>query len=110
MSATVVEITNWARPQIGRKIHRVRSRTRIDTQLRKQGLIVGRGRKMRRVKPFVVTTDGKNYLLQSEWKRTLNRLIMENQSEINKLLISYNIPILDESNVPITAETLSKRP
>ena len=45
-----------------------------------------------------------------EWKRTLNRLIMENQSEINKLLISYNIPILDESNVPITAETLSKRP
>ncbi len=29
-----------------------------------------------------------------EWKRTLNRLIMENQDEINKLLISYNIPIL----------------
>jgi quinoprotein dehydrogenase-associated probable ABC transporter substrate-binding protein len=45
-----------------------------------------------------------------EWKRTLNRLIMENQAEINKLLISYNIPILDASNAPITAETLSKRP
>jgi quinoprotein dehydrogenase-associated probable ABC transporter substrate-binding protein len=45
-----------------------------------------------------------------EWKRTLNRLIMENQAEINKLLISYNIPILDESNALITAETLSKRP
>ena len=45
-----------------------------------------------------------------EWKHTLNRLIMENQAEINKLLISYNIPILDESNAPITAETLSKRP
>jgi quinoprotein dehydrogenase-associated probable ABC transporter substrate-binding protein len=45
-----------------------------------------------------------------EWKRTLNRLITENQAEINKLLISYNIPILDASNVPITAETLSKRP
>src|ERR1700743_2410296 len=45
-----------------------------------------------------------------EWKRTLNRLILENQAEINKLLISYNIPILDESNAPITAETLSKRP
>ena len=45
-----------------------------------------------------------------EWKRTLNRLIMENQTEINKLLISYNIPILDEANVPITAETLSKEP
>jgi quinoprotein dehydrogenase-associated probable ABC transporter substrate-binding protein len=45
-----------------------------------------------------------------EWKRTLNRLIMENQAEINKLLISYNIPILDEANVRITSETLSKRP
>jgi quinoprotein dehydrogenase-associated probable ABC transporter substrate-binding protein len=45
-----------------------------------------------------------------EWKRTLNRLISENQAEINKLLISYNIPILDETNAPITAETLSKRP
>jgi len=45
-----------------------------------------------------------------EWKRTLNKLIMENQAEINKLLISYNIPILDEANMPITAETLSKRP
>jgi quinoprotein dehydrogenase-associated probable ABC transporter substrate-binding protein len=45
-----------------------------------------------------------------EWKRTLNRLIKENQAEINKLLISYNIPILDETNTPITAETLSKQP
>jgi quinoprotein dehydrogenase-associated probable ABC transporter substrate-binding protein len=45
-----------------------------------------------------------------EWKRTLNKLIMENQAEINKLLISYKIPILDEANVPITSETLSKRP
>ena len=45
-----------------------------------------------------------------EWKRTLNRLIMENQAEINKLLISYNVPILDEANMPITSETLAKRP
>jgi quinoprotein dehydrogenase-associated probable ABC transporter substrate-binding protein len=45
-----------------------------------------------------------------EWKRTLNKLIMDNQPEINKLLISYNIPILDEANMPITSETLSKRP
>jgi quinoprotein dehydrogenase-associated probable ABC transporter substrate-binding protein len=45
-----------------------------------------------------------------EFKRTLNKTIMENQAEINKLLISYNIPILDEANVPITNETLSKRP
>ena len=45
-----------------------------------------------------------------EWKRTLNKLIMENQAEINKLLISYNIPMLDEANMPITSETLSRRP
>lgn len=45
-----------------------------------------------------------------ELKRTLNKLIMENQQEINKLLISYNIPILDGTNTPITGETLSKRP
>src|SRR5277367_1046700 len=45
-----------------------------------------------------------------DWKRALNKLIMENQVEINRLLISYNIPILDESNVPITAETLAKSP
>lgn len=45
-----------------------------------------------------------------QWKRALNRLIAENQPEINKLLISYGIPILDETNTPITLDTLSKRP
>jgi quinoprotein dehydrogenase-associated probable ABC transporter substrate-binding protein len=45
-----------------------------------------------------------------EWKRTLNKLIMENQAEINQLLISYSIPILDEANLPITKDDLSKRP
>jgi quinoprotein dehydrogenase-associated probable ABC transporter substrate-binding protein len=45
-----------------------------------------------------------------EWKRTLNKLILENQTEINRLLLSYNIPILDQANVPITTDTLSKRP
>ncbi len=29
------------------------------------------------------------------WKRTLNRLIAENQDEINKLLESYGVPLLD---------------
>jgi ABC-type amino acid transport substrate-binding protein len=45
-----------------------------------------------------------------EWKRTLNKLITENQAEINQLLIDYNIPILDETNTPITKDNLSKRP
>ena len=42
-----------------------------------------------------------------DWKRTLNRLIMENQAEINKLLISYNIPLLDETNAADHGATLS---
>jgi quinoprotein dehydrogenase-associated probable ABC transporter substrate-binding protein len=43
-----------------------------------------------------------------QWKRTLNKLIQENQAEINRLLISYNIPILDDNNALITAETPAK--
>ncbi len=31
-----------------------------------------------------------------EFKRTLNKLIAENQSEINKVLIGYGVPLLDE--------------
>jgi quinoprotein dehydrogenase-associated probable ABC transporter substrate-binding protein len=35
------------------------------------------------------------------WKRTLNRLIAENQSEINQILRSYGVPLLDENNQPL---------
>ncbi|TIU25787.1 MAG: transporter substrate-binding domain-containing protein, partial [Mesorhizobium sp.] len=31
-----------------------------------------------------------------EWKRTLNKVIRENQAEINKLLLDYNVPLIDE--------------
>lgn len=37
-----------------------------------------------------------------EWKRTLNKFIRENQDEINKLLLEYNVPLLDEQDKPIT--------
>lgn len=37
-----------------------------------------------------------------EWKRTLNRFIQENQGEINKLLLEYNVPLLDEQDNLIT--------
>ena len=37
-----------------------------------------------------------------EWKRTLNLFIKDNQQEINKILLSYNVPLLDEHNNPIT--------
>jgi quinoprotein dehydrogenase-associated probable ABC transporter substrate-binding protein len=44
------------------------------------------------------------------WKRLLNRLIQENQPEINKILSDYGLPLLDENNQPITAETATKSP
>jgi len=37
-----------------------------------------------------------------EWKRALNVFIRENQDEINKLLISFGVPLLDEQDRPIT--------
>jgi quinoprotein dehydrogenase-associated probable ABC transporter substrate-binding protein len=44
------------------------------------------------------------------WKRLLNRLIEENQPAINKILLDYGVPLLDENNRPITAELTSKQP
>ncbi|MGK6311426.1 quinoprotein dehydrogenase-associated putative ABC transporter substrate-binding protein [Neorhizobium sp. DT-125] len=32
-----------------------------------------------------------------EWKRTLNTLIRENQSEINRILLQYQVPLIDEA-------------
>lgn len=37
-----------------------------------------------------------------EWKRELNRLIKDNQEEINKILLDYSVPLLDERDNPIT--------
>jgi quinoprotein dehydrogenase-associated probable ABC transporter substrate-binding protein len=44
------------------------------------------------------------------WKRQLNRLIQENQGEINRLLIGYGVPLLDEKDQPITEDALTKKP
>ena len=44
------------------------------------------------------------------WKRELNGLIQENQLEINKLLLSYGVPLLDEKDQPITNDSLNKTP
>ncbi|WP_410000577.1 quinoprotein dehydrogenase-associated putative ABC transporter substrate-binding protein [Mesorhizobium sp. SP-1A] len=37
-----------------------------------------------------------------EWKRTLNKVIRENQDQINRILLDYNVPIIDEHDKPIT--------
>jgi quinoprotein dehydrogenase-associated probable ABC transporter substrate-binding protein len=42
------------------------------------------------------------------WKRSLNRLIQENQPAINKILLDFGVPLLDENDRPIGAETATK--
>src|SRR3954467_2898098 len=42
------------------------------------------------------------------WKRQLNRLIQENQQAINKILLDFGVPLLDESDRPNTAERTAK--
>ncbi len=37
-----------------------------------------------------------------EWKRTLNKLIRENQNEINAILLDFGVPLLDEQDHLIT--------
>jgi hypothetical protein len=44
------------------------------------------------------------------WKRLLNRLIQENQPAMNKILLDFGVPLLDENDRPITAETAAKQP
>ena len=39
------------------------------------------------------------------WKRQLNRLITENQAEINHLLLGFGVSLLNEKNRPITDDT-----
>jgi quinoprotein dehydrogenase-associated probable ABC transporter substrate-binding protein len=42
------------------------------------------------------------------WKRQLNRLIQENQGEINKILLGFGVPLLDENDRPM--EAAAKQP
>lgn len=44
------------------------------------------------------------------WKRQLNKLIQENQGEINKILTEFGVPLLDENDRPLGANTAKKTP
>jgi hypothetical protein len=44
------------------------------------------------------------------WKRQLNKLIQENQGEINKILIDFGVPLLDENDKPLGVEAAKKAP
>ena len=43
-----------------------------------------------------------------DWKRLLNRLIAENQPAINKVLLSFGVPLLDDSDHPIGEDAVAK--
>ncbi len=44
------------------------------------------------------------------WKRQLNRLIQENQGAINRILLDFGVPLLDENDQPIKTEAAAKQP
>jgi quinoprotein dehydrogenase-associated probable ABC transporter substrate-binding protein len=44
------------------------------------------------------------------WKRQLSQLIRDNQPEINKIMIGYGVPLLDEKDQPITESSLDRKP
>jgi quinoprotein dehydrogenase-associated probable ABC transporter substrate-binding protein len=44
------------------------------------------------------------------WKRQLNQLIAESQPAINKILLDYGVPILNENDQLITADALTQKP
>jgi quinoprotein dehydrogenase-associated probable ABC transporter substrate-binding protein len=71
------------------------------------------------VTPLVKETTGPRLIFRigmgvraadQNWKRLLNRLIQENQPAINRILLDFGVPLLDENDRPITAETAAKQP
>jgi quinoprotein dehydrogenase-associated probable ABC transporter substrate-binding protein len=72
-----------------------------------------------RVVPLIKETGGPRLVYRitmgvraadQAWKRQLSRLIQENQPQINRLLIGFGVPLLDEKDQPITADAPTKKP
>ena len=40
---------------------------------------------------------------ESNWKRRLNEIIKKRQGDIDKVLLEYGVPLLDEDLKPVTA-------
>jgi quinoprotein dehydrogenase-associated probable ABC transporter substrate-binding protein len=47
---------------------------------------------------------------EPQWRHELNKLIAENQKEINEILLEFGVPILTERDELITAETVAEQP
>lgn len=65
------------------------------------------------VTPLVKETSGPHLIYRigmgvrpadQNWKRELNRLIQDNQPALNKILLDYGVPLLDENDKPIGAD------
>lgn len=67
-NATLVICRDPFRPHLKREITPIRRRVRLDTVLRRQGMISGRGRKVRRLHAFMPMINGKP-VLERDWGR-----------------------------------------
>src|SRR4051812_4718560 len=83
------------------------------------GYYAGKANPPLHVTPLVKETTGPRLAFRigmgvrsadQNWKRQLNRLIQENQPAINKVLLDFGVPILDENNRPIGPEAAAKSP
>jgi quinoprotein dehydrogenase-associated probable ABC transporter substrate-binding protein len=83
------------------------------------GFYAGKSSPPLHVTPLVKETTGPKLIYRigmgvraadQNWKRELNRLIQENQPAINKILLDFGVPLLDENNQPIGRETANKSP
>jgi quinoprotein dehydrogenase-associated probable ABC transporter substrate-binding protein len=70
-----------------------------------------------RVKPLLKESGGPPLVFRigmgvrptdQNWKRLLNRLIVENRAELNRLLIGFGVPLLDENDQLITTDVPAK--
>lgn len=66
--ATLIHCRDPFRPQLNREVVPIRRRVRLDTLLRRQGMISGRGRSLRRLHTFMPMLNGQP-VLERDWGR-----------------------------------------
>lgn len=67
-NATLIHCRDPFRPHVGRTMTPIRRRARLDTLLRREGMIVGRGRAVKRLHTFMPLVNGKP-VLERDWGR-----------------------------------------
>lgn len=70
------------------------------------------------VEPLLKDTDGPHLIYRitmgvrpsdQNWKRQLNKLIAENQPAIDKLLLAFNVPLLDANGRPFAGDSSAQK-